>query len=68
MHYYCTCSTNEKRKKEVSSGRTPFREVKVDEDNACLDCGYYTVAYFQKIDPTNGNLYFKVINPEKEVL
>ncbi len=63
-YYYCTCSTDPNKKRAVQAGRSPFREVGVTSEGACITCGYYAVAYFERIDPTLSKLYDKINNAE----
>jgi len=62
VFYYCTCTELNEQKRAESAGRTPFREVKIDEDGVCVNCGYYAVAYFDRIDPNRVKLYDKLYN------
>jgi len=62
VFYYCTCTTDKKQKRAQAAGRTPFREVIADSEGICKDCGYYAVAYFDRIDPTRIKLYDKLYN------
>jgi len=65
VNYYCTCSENPKKDNAVRNGRTPFREVSADSEGICLNCGHYAVAYFEKIDADEGNLY-RILYDERE--
>ena len=65
-YYYCTCSKDPTKKTAVENGRTPFREVGVDREGVCLDCGHYAVQYFERVDPEGGKLYNKLFDAIKE--
>lgn len=41
-HYYCHCTMD--HKKEADLGKTPIREVEVDDSGVCTNCGYYAIA------------------------
>jgi len=64
-YYYCTCSKDPTKQRAVNAGRSPFREVEVDRDAICLDCGHYAVQYFEKVGP-RGKLYDKLFETKKE--
>jgi hypothetical protein len=38
VYYYCTCN-----KQAKGNGAEGFREVLVDNEGICLDCGYYAM-------------------------
>ena len=50
MFYYCTCSTDPKKRLASINGRTPFREVNVNNEGICVDCDHYTIASRTKYD------------------
>jgi len=60
--YYCTCVKDKNKKNKQNEGKTTFREVLVNDDEICCDCGYYALAYFDKVDPKRVKLYDKLYN------
>lgn len=65
-YFYCTCSKDLTKRNAVENGRTPFREVEVDREGVCLDCGHYAVQYFERIDPKRSKLYDKLFDEGKD--
>lgn len=41
MRHYCTCGIE--YNKQGQNWHKKFREVKLDNEGLCIDCGYYTV-------------------------
>ena len=46
-YYYCNCTEN--HSKEADKGKTPIREVKVDEEGICKNCGHYGIATTERV-------------------
>lgn len=42
-HYYCDCQLNSDQKL-ADQGRTSIREVEVDSEEICTNCGYYAIS------------------------
>ena len=58
-YFYCTCArdmTTAKGRANAREGRTPFREVDVNAEGICVDCGHYAVATRHFLSPDNGDL------------
>lgn len=64
VYHYCTC--NGKRKKETGKDATCFREVEVDRDGVCLDCGYYSISLPKKAKSRSEMYSILRINKEDE--
>lgn len=60
MFFYCTCSKDPKKEKQVKEGRTTYRLVNVDLNGVCLDCGHYAVAC-SKIVASGNDLYYLIM-------
>jgi alpha-glucosidase (family GH31 glycosyl hydrolase) len=60
MFFYCTCSKDPKRERQVKEGRTTYRLVSVDLNGVCLDCNHYAVAC-NKIVSNGNDLYYLIM-------
>ena len=60
MFFYCTCSKDPKKERQVKEGRTTYRLVKVDSNGICLDCDHYAVAC-TKIVASGNDLYYLIM-------
>lgn len=68
-YYYCTCSTSPDKRRLELLGRTPFREVEANSEGICVDCGYYAVSFYKRIDTGTRDFYNHLFpQPEKESL
>ncbi len=58
-YFYCTCArefNTRKGRVNAQEGRTPYREVDVDAEGICRDCGHYAVATRIWLSPDNDEL------------
>lgn len=62
LYYYCTCSGG--KAKDLDRESRGFREVKIDADGVCKDCGYYAVALTRKVK--NRTQMYSILRLDKE--
>ena len=58
-YHYCTCDRafdTTKGRHRARNGLTGYREVEVDDEGICVDCGHYAVATRHFLSPDNGDL------------
>lgn len=64
-YYYCNCTDDPKKKSMEKMAKTPFREVEADNEGICSNCGYYAIAFYQRIDTFKRGFYEKIYGYEK---
>ncbi len=58
-YHFCTCDRNfdsDKGRHRAKNGLTPYREVEVDANGMCMDCGHATASTRIWLSPDNGEL------------
>lgn len=65
VYHYCTC--NGESKKDTAKDSTCFREVEVDREGICLDCGYYSISLPKKANSRSEMYSILRINKEEEI-
>jgi len=67
VHYYCTCSLNPNKERDTRNGKTPYRKVLTCAEGICNNCGHYTVATRDEVNPASGQLYNYITGYKQDI-